>query len=54
MPAAVGYFEASSAIESPTRRTRRLISGQPIEIRNRRRRRSTLSEGREAAAEERR
>jgi hypothetical protein len=32
MPPAVGYFEASSAIESPTSRTRQLMTGHPIEM----------------------
>ncbi|MFZ0380204.1 MAG: hypothetical protein WCD11_03715 [Solirubrobacteraceae bacterium] len=32
MPPAVGYFEASSAIDRPTRSTSTLITGQPIEI----------------------
>ncbi len=32
MPPAVGYFDASSAIDRPTRSTSTLITGQPIEI----------------------
>ena len=32
MPPAVGYAEASSAIEKATHRMKQLITGQPIEI----------------------